>query len=152
MKLRNKQTGEVVELLAKPSFVKRNEDFLQSEVNTFNSLAELNAEWEDVPEEPIRHWFISGTRIYEENGYSDEGIASLESVGNHFKSKEEAEKAVEKLKAWKRLKDKGFKFDGHDDRDRGQLGDIVIYAEMPTFEYDDDSTRDDLDLLFGGKE
>ena len=69
-----------------------------------------------------------------------------------MKSKEESEKAVEKLKAFKRLKNKGFRFCGHDDRDRGQLGDIVIYAKMPTFEYDDDSTRDDLDLLFGGEE
>ena len=54
MKLRNKKTGEIIELLAKPSFVKRNDDYLQSEVNTFNSLAELNEEWEDVPEEEWR--------------------------------------------------------------------------------------------------
>lgn len=74
--------------------------------------------------------------------------------GYHFEpcTKEEAEKAVEKLKAFKRLRDKGFRFRGHDDRDRGQLGDIVIYAKMPTFEYDDDSTRDDLDICFGGEE
>lgn len=31
-------------------------------------------------------------------------------IGNCFKTKEEAEKAVEKLKAWKRLKDSGLKF------------------------------------------
>lgn len=67
-------------------------------------------------------------------------------------SQDEAERMAEKMEAWQRLKDKGFRFCGHDDRDRGQLGDIVIYAEMPTFEYDDDSTRDDLDLLFGGEE
>lgn len=33
-------------------------------------------------------------------------------IGNCFKTKEEAEKAVEKLKAWKRLKDSGLKFKG----------------------------------------
>lgn len=31
-------------------------------------------------------------------------------IGNCFKTEEEAEKAVEKLKAWKRLKDSGLKF------------------------------------------
>lgn len=31
-------------------------------------------------------------------------------IGNCFQTKEEAEKAVEKLKAWKRLKDSGLKF------------------------------------------
>lgn len=31
-------------------------------------------------------------------------------IGNCFESREEAEKAVEKLKAWKRLKDSGLKF------------------------------------------
>ena len=64
MKLRNKKTGEIIELLAKPSFVKRNDDYLQSEVNTFNSLAELNEEWEDY-EEPKEYWYICSTRNYE---------------------------------------------------------------------------------------
>lgn len=50
MKLQNKKTGEIIELLAKPSFIKRGDDFMTSEVNTFNSLAELNEEWEDYKE------------------------------------------------------------------------------------------------------
>ena len=33
-------------------------------------------------------------------------------IGNCFQTKEEAEKVVEKLKAWKRLKDSGLKFKG----------------------------------------
>ena len=33
-------------------------------------------------------------------------------IGNCFQTEEEAEKAVEKLKAWKRLKDSGLKFKG----------------------------------------
>lgn len=32
------------------------------------------------------------------------------SIGNYFKTKKEAEKAVKKLKAWKRLKEYGVKF------------------------------------------
>lgn len=96
------------------------------------SIKELNEEWEDVPTEEV--WYLG------------------ERIGNYSMPKKEARKATEKILAWKRLKDKGFRFCGHDDRDRGQLGDIVIYAKMPTFEYDDDLTRDDLDLLFGGEE
>lgn len=37
-------------------------------------------------------------------------LLNHESISNKFETKEEAEKAVEKLKAWKRLKDKGIKF------------------------------------------
>lgn len=125
-----------------------------SKVWYYNSLAELNEEWCDVEEEPKDFWFIDPEILIACESTDpllcDKKVAieTMKQIGNYFETKEDAEKAVEKLKAWKRLKDKGFKFGGHDDRDRGQLGDIVIYAEMPTFEYDDDSTRDDLDLLF----
>lgn len=121
----------------------------------YNNLSELCERWEDY-EEPKRGWYIdlscNDILIYEDICLSEEVVEKLKQIGNYFETKEEAEKAVKKFKAWKRLEDKGFRFCGHDDRDRGQLGDIVIYAEMPTFEYDDDSTRDDLDLLFGGEE
>ena len=117
----------------------------------YNNLAELCEKWEDY-EEPKKTWFIDAYGSVRDR----EAMTLVVGWDNkpifEFETKEEAELAVRKLKAWKRLKDKGFRFCGHDDRDRGQLGDIVIYAEMPTFEYDDDSTRDDLDLLFGGKE
>ena len=59
---------------------------------------------------------------------------------------EEAEKAVEKLKAWKRLKDKGFRF-------RFWQNDGTIFFEMPRDEQEWSShTRDDINLLFGGEE
>ena len=158
MKLRNKKTGEIVEaheidLIDNYVYLRifRAGDY---DTKQYNSLAELNKEWEDYEELKV-FWYIEGdgdihhirTELCDELE-----IHTMKQIGNYFETKEEAEKAVEKLKAWKRLKDKGFRFGGHDDRDRGQLGDIVIYAEMPTFEYDDDSTRDDLDLLFGGEE
>ncbi len=59
--------------------------------------------------------------------------------------------AVEKLKAWKRLKDKGFRFDGWTIDDglkisiRTNLEGGNIYSES------EKEIRSDLDLLFGGK-
>ena len=122
-----------------------------SKVWYYDSLAELNEEWCDY-EEPKEHFVITCDGKIITTAEEFAAIDDCEEIGNYFKTKEEAEKAVERLRAWRRLRDKGFRFCGHDDRDRGQLGDIVIYAEMSTFEYDDDSTRDDLDLLFGGEE
>jgi len=167
MKLRNKKTDEVKEVIVggypvsgktkiwEISEMDCNEESGYKSLGTYNSLAELNAEWEDAPEEPKDFWYIRCNGAVKQNGESSlekHHIDEHKEIGNYFLSQEEAEKAVEKLKAWKRLEEKGFRFDGHDDRDRGQLGDIVIYAEMPTFGYDDDSTRDDIDLLFSGGE
>lgn len=145
MKLRNKKTGEIIELLAKPSFVKRKDDYLQSEVNTFNSLAELNEEWEDYVE-PKEYWYIDydGGILW---GESDNSSAEkmMISMGNLFESLEEAEKAVEKLKAWKRLRDKGFRFNGWNGT---RIGSNISY--ISEFYYE--GCTDDMDLLFGGKE
>ncbi len=145
MKLKNKKTGEIVSLEGELLF--DNEVML---LKHYASLAELNAEWEDVPEEPKEYWCIDwtgginhitvldGVDKYEEN---------KKQIGNYFETKEEAEKAVEKLKAWKRLKDEyDFKFTGWK-RDEQFRGDFIITAQ-------DWNTSDDnlLNLLFGGEE
>jgi len=76
-------------------------------------------------------------------------VLALKSIGNYFETKEEAEKAVEKLKAWKRLKDKCFRFY------RWNKGSLL--KSLPnTIEFACDDTKmwtwediqDDLDLLF----
>ena len=146
MKLKNKKTGEIIELLAKPSFVKRNDDYLQSEVNTFNSLAELNAEWEDY-EEPEGYWFVnaSGGVDFIALEYEDpEDTESSKEIGNYFEAREEAEKAVEKLKAWKRLKDKGFRLNASVDT----FFCVDIYIKGEPYE----AMKDDLKIAFGGEE
>lgn len=91
-----------------------------------------------------------------EAGWKDykepEGIKSVEarywSDGNkviiEYSSAEEASEAYEKVRAWKRLKDKGFKFDGWNVGDNGKG--ITIFANYPS------GTKAYLDLLFGGKE
>ena len=155
MKLRNKKTGEIVELLAKPSFVKRNDDYLQSEVNTFNSLAELNAEWEDAPEEPKEwYWFIEDNGIMQRSCHYEDLHPTLDKarkeIGNYFETKEEAEKAVEKLKAWKRLKDKGVSFE-FTVIDRKWYLKPKAEKQQRTFDEVHDLFKD-VKIVFGGEE
>lgn len=107
-----------------------------------NSLKDLE-EWEDY-EEPKEHWYINfiGGIEKTDRDENDEPGRAMTEIGNYFETKEEAEKAVEKLKAWKRLKDKGFRFIDHIDRDTGQ--------GMTRYEWDGYINGEDLDLLFGG--
>lgn len=72
-------------------------------------------------------------------------LERYEELGLKFETEEEAKKAVEKLKAWKRLKDKGFKFVGWEDVNN-DVDDILF--ELPDMEWDKNVT-DDLDLIFG---
>lgn len=153
MKLRNKNTGEIVDAW---SFYDGNESvnlkyFTDGgQVNLeYRSLAELNEEWEDY--EPKEFWYIvQDGDIFSDNDTVTEDYANrLQAIGNYFESIEEAKKAVEKLKAWKRLKDKGFRF-------RAWYGGSKnIDWEITSIENETYIPRqicDDLDLLFGGEE
>lgn len=73
------------------------------------------------------------------------------SIGNDFKTEEETEKALEKLKAWKRLKDKGFRFDGYDVAHNSN-GDLCGQLFYNAGDYCIEDVEKDLDLLFGGEE
>ena len=159
MKLRNKKTGEIVELCS-------SQDFYEDKVHLFldtkngrqyyDSLAELNAEWEDY-EEPKEYWYTDyGGRIKPMNDANDEEDVARKEIGNYFETKEEAKKAVEKLKAWKRLKDKGFRFTlipgvGSLDVTPGKFQ-IEINAEMPEKWFCCDAVEKDLNDCFGGEE
>ena len=95
MKLRNKRTRDVGELeyadgASKVSYY----DLLNTKekiTTYYNSLAELNEEWEDY-EEPKEAFEITGPV-----GGDDTTVLIV------FPTHLEAEKAVEKLKAWKLL-------------------------------------------------
>ena len=153
MKLRNKKTGEIG-------------DIAQTGANcvivyypivdgvatnpqkraTYNSIAKLNEEWEDY-EEPKETALEEMIRKLE---------SDFEKYPEEWNNLKEAEKVVEKLKAWIRLEDKGFKFT----KLIGTLGDIEIDAYIPVDRtlFEDDKIdeynahRADLDLLFGGEE
>lgn len=154
MKLKNKKTGEIIEFKIHKYAGKDSDGSEIYEV--FEGDIE---EWEDY-EEPKKYWYITGEGdiCRDDIKYSD-WIEERKSIGNRFDTEEEAEKAVEKLKAITRLNDKGFKFefgvlsaeipskDGVEYAHRF----INIRAVMPTKE-DALSSKKDLDLLFGGKE
>ena len=145
MRLKNKRTGEIIEFDA----ILPVKDVAGDSVAhlEYGSLAELNEEWTDVPEEPKGYYYIN-THLhsvdYVDNTYENKG--KDQEIGNYFSSREEAELAVRKLKAWKRLKDKGFRFDNVN----GCW--IEFTLKSATSDEDYEQGQKDLLLLFGGEE
>lgn len=132
MKLRNKRTGEIIILI----------DHI---FDNYNSLAELNEAWEDY-QEPKEHWYIYGAEPLQvdERNWNQDFIDELKVIGNYFETEEEAEKAVEKLKAWKRLKDKGFVIEAVVDK----FFCLDIFMKGDSFE----EIKEDLKIVFGDKD
>ena len=140
MELRNKKTGEIVP--ASNIAVGTGKDG-----KWYDSLAELNKEWEDYEEDEL-FYVISAEH---KSGYEcvlkeeyPEICKVAKELGIGFETEKEAMKAVEKLKAWKRLKDSGFK---------------PVVCKQDQYLYFEACWGDnyggkmsDLDLLFGGEE
>ena len=138
MKLRNKKTGEI--------------NLGDLHLDNFNSLAELNEEWEDYEEPKWKHWYMtSWGEVWQ---YGDDPLHEewRRILGNDFETKEEAEKAVEKLKAWKRLKDKGFRFCGWTINDWFRISICTNTDSDGIYDVEKKEMKKDLDLLFGGEE
>ena len=146
MKLRNKKTGEIADQVwwdneADELCINGNKMYF------YGSLADLNEEWEDY-EEPKEYWFIDyGGRIRAINDSDDEEDKARKQIGNYFETKEEAELAVRKLKAWKRLKDKGFRFWTID-----PIHLKIGYSFENYTEEDIPELKKDLYFCFGGEE
>ena len=123
-------------------------------VHTFfyDDLKTFTDDWEDAPEEPKEYWFIRDhtSSVGYAPSYNATAKYRKEVVGNYFETKEEAEKAVEKLKAWKRVKDKGFRFDGWDGNHHN-LGIIEFSFDKVENNFQVWDFEKDLDLLFGGE-
>lgn len=158
MKLRNKKTGEIIEeyIIETASAIDANLILQDNDTNKhyqYNSFDEFCAEWEDYEEPKDIWWLDNEGRVNHASGDFSDSFRKNRKIGNYFLSREEAEKAVEKLKAWKRLKDKGFRFDGAEVFREGLL---EIDGVLPAFKGADSAERlkiiDDLRLLFGKEE
>lgn len=167
MLLKNKKTGEIGYLRSinwnETAFIIMDKDGIQ--LAKYNSLAGLNSEWEDVPEEPKEYWYISDFGYVLNHEINNKSVKStieeMKSIGNYFLSREEAELVVRKLKAWKRLKDKGFRFTGWEDLGaKLDMEDLMIFNRevidtnnVIGFRIDDyRGCIKDLDTCFGGEE
>ncbi len=156
--LQNKSTGEIGCLVCsfgktpeKITVVKYIDEKRGSKVWYYNSLAELNEEWEDYEEPKEYFWIasITGNIQSAEIGSGGRFEKYRKEIGNYFDTKEEAEKAVEKLKAWKRLKDKGARFkEWFWDKNYGTCI-IIGDSEGSCIDDGDEQNKADLDLLFG---
>ena len=156
MKLRNKKTGEIGNLVLNINPNRESYSVLSTEngdticgnlvIGDYDTLAELNEEWEDY-EEPKTFWAISWAgepEEYDAKNTPEELKNMAKQIGNCFETREEAEKAVEKLKAWKRLEDKGFEINDWAVADNYEIRLFGHYSRA--------GIKDDLDLLFGGEE
>lgn len=155
MKVQHKISGEVGTL----SKVKNGGELIvitDTRSYVYKTLAEVVEYWQDYVE-PIDIWSINITNnkpfhIIENSKYrvfTDTDIKNLELIGFKFKTEKEAEKAVERLKACKRLKDKRFRFNKWTIPEEPKTPHIklVIEAEM-----DVPDSPYDLDLLFADEE
>lgn len=146
MKLRNKQTGEI-----RPAEAREDGIYLYDEITEqwYKYELDLLAKWWEYYEEPKEWWFIDcsgfikhGEGLFTEKSY----IKDIQAIGNYFETKEEAEKAVEKLKAWRRLKDKGL----HVTTFYVEDGSLVIRAKAHNSSGAEN--WEDLNLLFSGED
>ena len=150
MKLKNKKTGEIKECVVIPV----DSNGYPNEYQVFEkgeSLAELNEEWEDY-EEPKTFWAISWAgepEEYDAKNTPEELKNMAKQIGNYFETEEEAELAVRKLKAWKRLKDNGLKAFSSK-----ICGDDFVVNFKLTNHTDYSQSIDDFDCIFdlGGEE
>lgn len=141
MKLRNLYTGKVV--VFGEGIVDLNR------IGCKNVGEMMQAGWVDYDDS---FWFVNdmgGVEKFPPNLLDREAmVESHKKIGNYFETKRDAEEALEKLKAWQRLKDNGVEFKGWV-RDKDYCGDYIIRVKMT-----DETTCDDedLDLIFGGRE
>lgn len=154
MKLKNKRTGEIATLTLSTN----GEDMIimgNDMLAHITKLSELN-DYEDYeePKEPKEYWFInSGGEVnsYYEEDEEPEDTKACKEIGNYFETEEEAEKAAGKLKAWKRLKDKGFRFEGWTIDDGIRVSVCTNFDGDSIYDEHRKEAKNDLDACFGGE-
>lgn len=161
MKLKNKKTGEIADVEIQSNCMLVTHQDGRIEQYYFDSIKDL-LEWEDY-EEPIYYYFIQddgriGCDAVEPYNHKSK-VEEHKSIGNYFGTREEAEKAVERLRAWKRLKEFGFRFIDWE-LDMKTVADGKIWFDVGVnTEWDAErllelkpEVKKSLDILFGGEE
>lgn len=163
MRLKDRKTGEIPEKIESLCCTEDGRIMLCyinngiRELEFYDSLSALNEKWGEY-EEPKEYWLPMSDEPYPfvGNDWEKEGLAT----GLISLSKEENDKKRKRLKAWKRLKDKGFKFEGiREDYTKFSdrhlpFRDGTRYLHFNKSE-DDEWMKEnwkDLDICFGGKE
>ena len=138
--------GDVFYLNEAGSLIHESDGVVAYSWTTIDNFPNILTDWfEEIeeqtrwkPEEGHRYYFLDSNSLIYESFWSDDYIDRNRSkIGNCFQTKEEAERAVEKLKAWKRLKDSGLKFKGWNksNYDRTFCIDAVIEHDVVAFEF-----------------
>lgn len=138
MKLRNKKTGEIWDI----------GKILTNDYPSYDRLEQINEDWEDYEEPKFYINFNGEIKELETIGW--DWFGGTKEIGNIFEGRKEAQETVEKLKAWKRLKDRGFKFNEWYKPD-GCESFIVIETNVTNDDIYKQGVDKDLDLLFGEK-
>ena len=149
MKIRNRKTGAIYNI--EDIEIVNNEEGIWLGMSLYKSLAELNEEWEDCEEKKFIY-YIDWKGNVQVNSYENDWEKE-KSIGNYFETKEEAELAVRKLKAWKLLKDEcDIKFDGIIRDDKAMLKCVKLSYDRHTVTVERmRECVDALHLLFGGE-
>lgn len=147
MRLKNKKTGEIATLTLSSDgerfLIMKDNEMIIRDVK----LSDLN-EWEDY-EELKEYWCIDWTgginhiTVLDD---TDEYEENKKEIGNYFETKEEAEEAVEKLKAWEQLRQRGFKFEGWGSESNKSYSEIWFTLLSDHWDIE---TYEALDVLFG---
>lgn len=153
MKLRNKKTREIG--TTRVDYQELYVDTENGYTYCYKSLQAMCDEWEDYEEPKEYYWYIDDLGIVSIDRVESSTIAMRKNFGNYFATREEAEKAVEKLKTWKRLKDKcNISFSGLNRNIKGRPVSVNLDFNIEgrtTFDEAIQNTKD-LMLLFGGED
>lgn len=106
----------------------------------YESIDGFIEDWADPYEEEEKYWYIYADEPQSDykGGFIEE---NFKSVGNYFESKEEAEQVVEKLKAWRRLRELGlFRW--------GNLNEVKAACDYRHYV----GIERDFEIVFGGEE
>ena len=144
MKLRNKKTGEIATLTLSTN----GEDLIIMGNDMYAHITKLSElkDYADYEEDELLYVVSaehrSGYQCVLKEDYPEICKVAKE-LGIGFETEKECQKAVEKLKAWKRLKDKGFRITM-----QGCKGNAWLQANWGNLQGD----YSDVLLLFGGEE